>query len=237
MASNKVKKKKGLGDRIIIRIKRIINSINRSYFFNLLFLISSLIVLAIFLFFYHTNYFLIEKNMLFWFFGATSQSMAAMFAIVGMFAVFRYQDLQTRLSHYFEILRNNFLSAEFQEYFGHIEVKIFSDTEILDKSKSLLKDKKTDATHRAYNNLDVYVVVIEHHMRIRNKIIEQARVPMIAILITFIISIVSLILINIYFPLFSLSSFGLVIILIMLILITFSMVSILRFFLRSMPIT
>jgi sterol desaturase/sphingolipid hydroxylase (fatty acid hydroxylase superfamily) len=232
MEKNKVKKKKSLA----YRIGRKIRGFNRSYFLNLYFLVSSIVVLAIFLSFYLTNHFFIEKNMLFWFFGATSQSMAALFAVVGMFVVFRYQDLQTRLRHYFEILRNNFLSSEWQEYFGNIEVNTMSDSEILDKSKSLLEDKKDEPTYKAYNNLDVYVVVIESHIRIRNKVIVLAKVPMIAILITFIVSIVSLILINVYLSISSLSPFGLVIVLITLILIIFSMTSIFRFFLLSMPI-
>lgn len=217
------------------RIKRFIKRLNKSDFFNLYFLIPLLIILAIFFFIYLTNNLAIEKNMLLWFFAATSQSMAALFAVVGMFVVFRYQYLQTILRHQIEILRNNFLSGEWQDYFGSFDISIYTDSELLSKSEDLLEDKKEEPTDRAYNNLSVSVLVIRSNENIRDNIKALAKIPMIAVLITFLISVFSLLITNVYFSTCTVNSFGLAVILIMLILITFSMFSIFRFFMLSIP--
>jgi len=218
------------------KIKRFIKRLNKNDFFNLYFLIPLLIVLAIFFFIYLTNNLAIEKNMLFWFFAATSQSMAALFAVVGMFAVFRYQNFQTILRHQFDILRKNFLSVAWQNSFGIVNVNILSDSEILQKADNLLKDKKEESSNRAYNNLSVSVLVIKDNKRIMDNIKTRARIPMIAILLTFLVSIFSLLLINVFFSICSINSFGSAVILIMLVLIIYSMVSIFRFFWLSITI-
>lgn len=218
------------------KIKRFIKRLNKNDFFNLYFLIPLLIVLAIFFFIYLTNNLAIEKNMLFWFFAATSQSMAALFAVIGMFVVFYYQNFQTILRHKFYILRKNFLSEEWRIFFGIVDVEILSDSEILQKADNLLKDKKEESSHRAYNNLLVFVLVIKDNRRIMDNIKTRARIPMIAILLTFLVSIFSLLLINVFFSICSINSFGSAVILIMLVLIIYSMVSIFRFFWLSITI-
>lgn len=236
MGKNKFKKKKDLAHRIKRKIKRKIVQLNKSDFFNLYFLIPLLIVLAIFFSLYLTCNLAIEKNMLFWFFAATSQSMAALFAVVGMFAVFRYQNFQTILRHQFDILRKYFLSKEWQNFFGRFDISIFTDSELLSKSENLLEDKKEESSHKAYNNLSVYVQVIKGNKRIMDNIKTRARIPMIAILLTFLVSIFSLLLINVFFSICSINSFGSAVILIMLVLIIYSMVSIFRFFWLSITI-
>lgn len=217
------------------KIKRFTKHLNKSDFFNLYFLIPVLIVLAIFFFIYLTNNLAIEKNMLFWFFAATSQSMAALFAVVGMFVVFRYQYLQTILRHQIDVLRNNFFTKEWKGFFGRFNTSILTDSELLSKSENLLKDKKEESSHRAYNNLSVSVLVIRSNEKVRDNIKALAKIPMIAILITFLISVFSLLITNVYFSICSVNSFGLAIILTMLILVTFSMSSIFRFFMLSIP--
>lgn len=233
----KYKKGKFWEYKVKRKIKRRIKRLNESDFFNLYFLIPLSIVLIIFFWIYLTNNLNVERNMLFWFFAATSQSMAALFAVVGMFVVFRHQNFQTVLRHQIEVLRNNFLyNKEWQEFFGKVDVKTLTDSEILYKSENLLKEKEEESNDRAWNNLDVSVQVIKSNERIMDNIKTLARIPMIAILLTFLISILSLLLINIFFTKSSINSFGLGIILIMLILIIFSMVSIFRFFWISISI-
>ena len=69
----------------------------------------------------------------------------------------------------------------------------------------------------------------------RDDVKTFARIPMAVILITFLVSIFSLLIVNVYFSINSINSFGFAIILIMLILITFSTSSIFRFFMMSVP--
>ena len=106
---------------------------------------------------------------------------------------------------------------------------------LLSKSESLLKEKEKESHHRAYNNLDVSVLVIRSNEKKKNSIKILAKIPMAAILITFLMSIFSLLITNIYFSKCTVSSLGLLIILIMLIFITFSMSSVFRFFMLSVP--
>jgi uncharacterized integral membrane protein len=75
------------------------------------FIIVSAILIVFLPLFYFTNLLLIEEKMLFWLFSATSQSMAALFAIVGMFSVFRYQDIQNRLRNKIDVLKEKFQSG------------------------------------------------------------------------------------------------------------------------------
>ena len=103
------------------RKKQQITKLNlKKYLQNWYFYISISIVSIVFILAYFLDLEVFKRDMLLWFFAATSQSMAALFAVVGMFLVFRYQDLQNRLSHYNQILRNNFMSQEWRQFFGYL---------------------------------------------------------------------------------------------------------------------
>ena len=69
--------------------------------FTLILTISLLAFIALYIFYSD----MIEREMLFWFFAATSQSMAALLAIIGMMAVFRYQDMQMRLRNLYDSIK------------------------------------------------------------------------------------------------------------------------------------
>lgn len=209
----------------------------KKYLQNWYFYISISIVSIVFILVYFLDSEIIKRDMLLWFFSATSQSMAALFAVIGMFLVFRYQDLQSRLSHHNQIFRNNFMSQEWRQFFGymHEDFSVFSDSELLDRAERYLEEKKDESQDRAYNNLEVMTVVIKSHMDVVNNIINLARIPMIAILLTFLVSIFSIIFVNTYFSLFSINILGLVVILIVVVLIIFSMTSIIKFFMLSIP--
>jgi len=220
------------------RKKQKITKMNlKKYLKNWCFYISVSIVSIVFILIYFFCLEIFKREMLLWFFAATSQSMAALFAVVGMFLVFRYQDLQSRLSHYNQILRNSFMSPEWRQFFGykHEDFSVFSDTELLSRAERYLEEKKDESQHRAYNNLEVTILVIKSHMDVRDNIINLARIPMIAILLTFLFSIFSIIFMDIYFSLFSINILGFAAVLIIVVLIIFSTTSIIKYFMLSIP--
>jgi len=196
------------------------------------FILLSAILLVFLPLFYFKDLLLIEEKMLFWLFAATSQSMAALFAIVGMFAVFRYQDIQNRLRNKKDVLKEKFQSDLWRNFFGaYTESRCWDDSEIVYKAKELLKEKEGESPHRIYNNLDVDIKIIESHENARNYVRVYAKIPMISILITFMISIFSLP----FTAFLSEDCFGLVILILILELITFSMISIFKYFMISVP--
>ncbi|MCK4822999.1 hypothetical protein KA005_44975 [bacterium] len=195
------------------------------------FIIVSAIILIFLPLLYFTGHLMIEEKMLFWLFAATSQSMAALFAIVGMFAVFRYQDIQNRLRNLIDVLKSRFKSHGWIRFFGETDPDCWDDSIIVDKAKEKLKEKETADPHVIYNNLDVDTLIIESNMETRNYIRVIAGIPMISILLTFMISIFSL-----PFTLcLSENCLGLVILIIILLLITSSMISVFKYFMISVP--
>lgn len=207
------------------------------YLKNWLFLVFALIIVSIFLFANFLNVEIFKRDMLFWFFSATSQSMAALFAVVGMFLAFWYQGLQNKLEDHMQILRSNFISSEWSQFFGYNYsreyINSYTDLDLLIKAKELLKEKKEESQNRVYINLQELLWAIESHKGIMENVILCAKVPMITILITFLISIISLLFVDLYFSLWSLNFLGLGIVLLTLVLILFSLTSILRFFVIS----
>lgn len=194
-----------------------------------------IIVLAIILIFlpllYFTGHLIIEEKMLFWLFAATSQSMAALFAIVGMFAVFRYQDIQNRLRNKIDVLKEKFQSGAWNAFFGYTETYSWDDSEIIDRAKEKLREKEDEEPHVILNNLDVDITIIESHMIVRDFIRVIASIPMISILLTFMISIFSLP----FTVCLSENCLGLVILIVILVLITSSMISVFKYFMISVP--
>lgn len=157
------------------------------------FIILSAILLVFLPLFYFKDLLLIEEKMLFWLFAATSQSMAALFAIVGMFAVFRYQDIQNRLRNRIDVLKEKFQSDPWLNFFGGpIESRCWNDSEVVYKAKEKLDEREEQSPHIIYNNLEVDIKEIESHKEVRDYVRVYAKIPMISILITFMISIFSL---------------------------------------------
>ncbi|HDZ27786.1 MAG TPA: hypothetical protein ENH65_14900 [Candidatus Aminicenantes bacterium] len=207
----------------------------RVYLLNWYFPAVVLTVLMVFLFSNLKNPELIKKEMLFWFFASCSQSMAALFAVVGMFAVFRYQDMQTRLRNLYDVLKKKFSSEKWVSFFGEADADYWEDSMVIEMSKEKLKGKESESPHATYSNLDVSIKIIESHESLRDYIRIFAKTPMIAIMITFMLSIVSLLFTKAYFSLFFLNYLGLTILCLTLGSITFSMLSVFRYFIISIP--
>ena len=69
--------------------------------------ISSIVLLIlVFVFFKEYNLLTITEKMFFYFFSASAQSMAAMFAVVGVFAVFRFQAQENKLRNLYELFKS-----------------------------------------------------------------------------------------------------------------------------------
>lgn len=195
------------------------------------FIIVSAIMLIFLPLLYFTGHLIIEEKMLFWLFAATSQSMAALFAIVGMFAVFRYNDIQNRLRNKIDVLKNRFKSEDWIHFFGRTDADCWDDSEIVDRAREKLREKEDEDPHVIYNNLDVDTLIIESHMGTRDYIRVYAGIPMISILLTFMISIFSLP----FTVCLSKNCQGLVILIVVLVLITSSMISVFKYFMISVP--
>lgn len=196
------------------------------------FIIVSAIILIFLPLLYFTGHLIIEEKMLFWLFAATSQSMAALFAIVGMFAVFRYNDIQNKLRNKIDVLKNRFKSEDWIHFFGRTDADWWDDSIIVDKAKEKLNEKEGASPHLIYNNLEVGIKVIKSNMETRDYIRFIAGVPMISILMTFIISIFSLP----FTVCLSKNCLGLVVLIVILVLITSSMISVFKYFMISVPL-
>jgi hypothetical protein len=161
--------------------------------------------------------------------------MAALFAVVGMFAVFRYQDMQARLRNLYDVLKKKFYSEKWVDFFDETEADYWEDSKVIEMSKEKLKEKESESPHVRYTNLDVSIKIIESHESVRDNIRIFAKIPMLAILITFMLSIVSLLFAKAYFSLFFLNYLGLTILCLTLGLITFSILSVFKYLIISIP--
>lgn len=130
--------------------------------------------------------------MLYWLFAATSQSMAALFAVVGMFAVFRYQLLDNRLRNLYDSLKNRFNTPDYIAYFKVHDSLCWEDSIIADRAEYLLKDKKGDLPDIIENNLELDIIVMRSHEQTRDLVLSRAKKPLISVLITFMLSVLYL---------------------------------------------
>jgi hypothetical protein len=130
-----------------------------------------------------------------------------------------------------DVLKCRFKLGSWIDFFGRTDADCWDDSEIVDRAREKLKEKEDEEPHVIYNNLDVNTLIIESHMGTRDYIRVHARIPMISILLTFMISIFS-------FPFtvcLSKNCLGLVILIVVLVLITSSMISVFKYFMISVP--
>ena len=183
---------------------------------------------AAILVFYLSDILQITKEMLYWLFAATSQSMAALFAVVGMFAVFRHQNLENKLRNIYDTVKIKFSSGEWAAYFS-VEPGCWEDSYIANKAEELLKMKESKLPGLIEADISWNILTIRHHEKTRDEVLIRAKIPLVAVLITFIFSII-------FIPLtesISNNIFGLIILLVMLALITFSMINLFYYLIYS----
>ncbi len=194
-------------------------------------LISFIVIVetAAILFFYLSDILRITKEMLYWLFAATSQSMAALFAVVGMFAVFRYQNLDNKLRNIYDMARIKFSSGKWAAYYHSVAPESWEDSDIANKAENLLKMKEIKLPERTEADIAWDILTIRHYEKARVEVLVRAKIPLVAVLITFIFSII-------FIPFaesISKNIFGLIILLVMLALITFSMINLFYYFIYS----
>lgn len=135
----------------------------------------------------------IEKESFFWFFSATSQSMAALFAVVGMFGVFRYQIVNERLRNLYEVLKQKIVSPDGRRLFGDRGATAWFNSEIFSKANKLLEEKKGKQALHEYQillqGMEISLREIKDTLGERDTILSVTRLPIFFMLITFLISI------------------------------------------------
>ena len=142
----------------------------------------------------------IEKESLYWFFSATAQSTAAMFAVVGMFVLFRHRLLSENVGNLKGILKGLFVSNDGIRLYGDIKAAQWLDSEVLDKSRELLEQEKSkerprplsDELKGLLNRIEATIKETILNQAKRTVVLSAAKFPLIAMLITFMISILCL---------------------------------------------
>ena len=179
-------------------------------------------------------------DMLFWFLASTSQSMAALFAVGGLFAVFRFQAQEAKLRNLYDVFKEWIMEDGRYGYFDERPV-FWIDNQIVSSGRKAVKkhrdrinkekNKKGDKNvhlkkqEKDITSIEERIDDMDCHERIRKVALKGVKLPMLVILITFMISIGSL-------PFTSYISknwLGLMILTITLALITFSLMSVYTF--------
>jgi len=210
----------------IAEIKQSIKLYLKVYLFNPFFLFAVLFVLIIFFSLYLGNSAIIGKEMLLWFFASTSQSMAALFAVAGVFAVFRFQAQENKLRNLYDSNKRRFSTHNWAAYIGDKEAEFWSDSEFLDKAKKVLEKTPIQTIKRKIHEI---ISDIEKQEDIKNRILTMLIIPLFAVALTFFLAIaflpISVQLAN--------RVIGLIVLLGMLVLILFSITSIFKYIISS----
>ena len=210
----------------MVKIKQGIKFHLKSYLFNPFFLFPLLILLIIFFLLYFRNPTIIGKETLFWLFASTSQSMAALFAVAGVFAVFRFQAQENKLRNLYDSHKKRFSTHNWNAYIGDKNAEFWSDSEFLDKAKKVLGKTPIKTIKKKIQEI---ISEIEKQEDIKNKILTMLIIPLFAVSSTFFTSIafipLSIQLVN--------KMIGLIVVFIMLGLVLFSITSIFKYIVNS----
>ena len=166
-------------------------------------ILSIVLLIIILIFFKEYNLLALSASMLLWFFAAGAQSMAVLFVGIGVFAVFRIQSQESRLKNLYEIFKR-------WSWENRSELRLDSnpeewkDGEISEMGRSVLiasvehmdsvrkEGGEVLALDDLISRMRNKVEEIEFHQNIRHKILETMKVPMVASLISFLLSTVAL---------------------------------------------
>jgi len=208
------------------KIKQSVKLYLKAYLYNPFFISTVLIILITFILLYLKKPTIIGKESLFWFFASTSQSMAAIFAVAGVFAVFRFQAQENKLRNLYDSHKKRFSTLNWHTYIGDKNADFWSDNEFLDKAKKVLEKTSRKTIKRKIQEI---ISEIEKQEEIKNRILTMIIIPLFTVSLTFFMSIT-------FLP-FSVQlaekMIGLIVILIMLALILFSITSVFKFIISS----
>lgn len=165
------------------------NKIEPSYFSYKIY-IAGIFVVLVCCILYYFNILEIKKEMLYWSFAATAQSMAALFAVTGIFAIFRFQIHDSKLKHLKEMLRQKVLNdSTWLSCFGK-DSRTWRDEEIVEIiEKRLNKAKIKRGCEGIAEKMNFRIQQIIFHENIREKILTSLKIPMSITLFTFILAI------------------------------------------------
>lgn len=191
------------------------------------------VVLVIVLFTVLRKFVCFHGDMLFWFFASTSQSMAALFAVGGVFAVFRFQAQEAKLRNLYDVYKE-WITDDMRYRFFPERSDVWKDNEIVrigrhtvkEERKSIAeaKSKKGDIASELkkdeedIDSIEEWMNEIENYEKKREVVLKSVKLPMLVILITFMISIGSLP----FTSYISKSLLGLIILILTMALITYS---------------
>lgn len=195
------------------------------------FIIFVIITLEIFLilFLYSKNILKLEKEMFYWLFATTAQSMAALFAVVGMFAVFRYQVLESRFNDLCGSIKRKFATEPWVYYFGSTYSESWANAMVINHVEDKLKILPANLPETMKQDLEVSAKILKSIETARRYVLIKAKVPLSAVLVTFLMAIACLPVSS----LISLKFLGLIILSIIIAAISFSMISIFWYLIKS----
>jgi len=164
------------------------------------------VILIVGLFIILKKFICFHGDMLFWFFASTSQSMAALFAVGGLFAVFRFQAQEAKLRNLYDVFKEWCSIDKGTPFFGEdYRPDLWKDDQVvsigrkavekrqkdIDDAKKEGKDMEKDL-EKTVESMKNRINEIEDHEKIREVVLKGVKLPMLVILITFMISIGSL---------------------------------------------
>ena len=164
----------------------------------------------------------LSKETLYWLFSASAQSMAAIFGVLGMFAVFRFQILNSKLKNLYDTLRFRFKQSEWIYFYGIIHSECWIDSEVLTKTHEQLK-RGTDQKFPQPILEDLHKRISEINKFEQSKIdlLSYFIIPMFVIILAFLFSITGIL----FCPIIENKFIGFIVLVITMMLILISIIT------------
>jgi len=124
-----------------------------------------------------------------WFLSASSQSMAALFGLIGMFIIFKVEIINNKLNNCYDTLRKKFKSSNWVHYFGTTEADSWHNDEIVGKAKYYL-NSITNIPDNIRNDIECSIAEINSLKESKKKIVKEFKTPLLFIVSSLLISLV-----------------------------------------------
>lgn len=129
----------------------------------------------------------ITKDALYYFHSSIAQSMAAIIALVGTFAIFRYSFLASKIKSSKDSLKGKFERRDWVYNFGITDSSSWHDDEVLPKAEKYSKQERLpEPIHKEIENAIVDIKILQIYI---NDYLNYLRPPAISSFTTFILSI------------------------------------------------
>jgi len=164
------------------------------YFYISIILIEILLIFI----FNKKGYLDLEKEDFRWLFSATAQSMAALFALNGIFLSFIFESLNYKIRSYREIIKND---LKFLRPISNRIIESWPELEIEEKANKLVEDIKNSSYNIMISgltvkellkelDLDSKIYTINMYKKREKELINKIKIPLFLIIFTFIISLI-----------------------------------------------